>query len=208
VTAEIGAPVVAGLGLGIALASAPGPVQAVLMAESVRGGIGRGLRALAGANLTFGVLLVCLALGLSVAPPSGPVLRGLEVVGGALLVWLAVDGLRSGHEVDTVSAQRRGLHPSARGSLAIVLNPGAWLFLGAVASPLLGSASRAGGRPNAVLAAVALMVGAGVGDVGVVLLGGLGLRRAKGPVVLWIRRGLGAVLAGLGIWLVVEGLIP
>jgi len=208
VIAGIGAPIVAGLGLGVALAGAPGPVQAVLMAESIRGGVARGLRALAGANLTFGLLLVCLALGLSVAPPSGSLLRVLQVVGGSLLVWLAIDGLRYGHDVDPEAAGRRGLHPTARGVLAIVLNPGAWFFLGAVASPLLASAGRTGGRTDAILTAVALWLGAGLGDIGVVLLGGVGLRRVRARVVLWIRRVLGAVLAGLGVWLVVEGIVP
>ena len=88
-------PALAAFGIGVALAGAPGPVQAVLLAESTRGGLSRGLRALAGVHGTFGFLMVSLALGLSVATPSGPVLRGLKVAGGLLLVWLAVDGVRS-----------------------------------------------------------------------------------------------------------------
>ena len=90
-------PALAGLGLGIALAGAPGPVQAVLLSEALRGGTGRGFRAMAGANLTLGVLLVALALGVSVAAPSGTALRLLKVVGGALLVFFGLDGfLRAG----------------------------------------------------------------------------------------------------------------
>jgi threonine/homoserine/homoserine lactone efflux protein len=81
-----------GLGLGVALAGAPGPVQAVLLAEAVRGGLARGFRAMAGANLTFGVLLVALALGLSVAHLSTNVVRMLKIFGGVFLLWLAVDG--------------------------------------------------------------------------------------------------------------------
>jgi threonine/homoserine/homoserine lactone efflux protein len=38
-------PALTALGIGIALAAAPGPVQAVLLAESARGGVARGLRA-------------------------------------------------------------------------------------------------------------------------------------------------------------------
>lgn len=90
------APVMAGLGVGIALASAPGPVQAVLLAESVRGGITRGFRALAGANLMFGSLLVCLAFGLSLAAPRGAALGALQVVGGVFLLWVSAEGFRSG----------------------------------------------------------------------------------------------------------------
>jgi threonine/homoserine/homoserine lactone efflux protein len=167
----------------------------------------RGLRALAGSSSTFAALLLILALGLSVARPSGVVLRVLKVAGGALLLWLAVDGIRSRYDVEAADTQPRGLHPTARGALAILLNPGAWLFMGAVASPLLLSATRDGGRGMAILAAVALVVGTGLGDFGVVLVGGLGLRRVGRRAVLWTQRALALLLAGLGIWLIVQGAI-
>lgn len=60
-TVEGVSPVLTGLGIGVALASAPGPVQAVLLAEAQRGGISRGFRAMAGAILTFGLLLAATA---------------------------------------------------------------------------------------------------------------------------------------------------
>jgi threonine/homoserine/homoserine lactone efflux protein len=249
-------PVVAGLGLGIALAGAPGSVQAVLLAEAVQGGVGRGFRALAGANLTFGVMLMCLVFGLSVAAPSGLVLRGLEVGGGVLLVWLAIEGLRSGGVTSspatasqprpssraltpsqprtpsqplTASQSRtasqpltasraltppqgrtagRRLPPAARGGLAVLLNPGPWLFLGAVASPLFTAATQQGGLPNAVLTALALMLGVGIGDFAVVLLGGVGVRRAGARAERVGQRALAVVLAGVGVWLIVIGARP
>ena len=58
-------PVVGSLGIGLALAGAPGPVQAILLSESVRGGLGRGLRALLGAFATWATLLITVALGVS-----------------------------------------------------------------------------------------------------------------------------------------------
>lgn len=200
-------PVLAGLGLGIALAGAPGPVQAVLVAEAAQGGIARGFRALAGTKLSFGLLLVCLALGLSVTPPSGVVLRVLKIAGGAFLLWLAAEGFRSGHELGRASAGPRSLAPAARGTLAVLLNPGAWLFLGAVASPLLATATRRGGTASALLVAVALVTGTAIGDSAVVLLGGIGVRRAGARVGRWVRRILATVLAGLGVWLIVSGVI-
>jgi threonine/homoserine/homoserine lactone efflux protein len=195
-----------GFGLGVALASAPGPVQAVLLAEAVRGGVLRGLRALAGTALTFATMLLIIALGLSVARPSGAVLGILKLSGGVLLLWLAADALRSRHKVDSAERERGGVHPTVRGILAILLNPGGWLFLAAVASPLFLSAARGGGRGTAVLTALALAFGAALGDFGLVVLGGLGLRRARASVVMWIQRTLAAVLAGLGVWLIVQGL--
>jgi threonine/homoserine/homoserine lactone efflux protein len=205
--AETVSPAAAGLGLGIALASAPGPVQAVLLSESIRGGVARGFRAMAGASVTFGVLLVALALGVSVAAPSGAVLRVLEIAGGALLVVLAVDGFRARSRLEPANGERRELPPVARGSLAVLLNPGAWLFLGTAASSLFAAATQEGGTDAALLAALALLLGLAAGDGAVVLLGGLGVRRAGDRVALWVRRGLAVVLAALGIALIVRGVV-
>jgi hypothetical protein len=51
------------------------------------------------------------------------------------------------------------------------------------------------------------VVGLAVGDGTVVLLGGLGVRRAGERVKRWVRWILATVLAGLGMWLIVGGLI-
>jgi threonine/homoserine/homoserine lactone efflux protein len=198
--------VAAGFGLGVALASAPGPVQAVLLTESVRGGIGRGFQAQLGANVTFAALLVSLALGLSLAAPGGTALRVLKLVGGAFLLVIAADVFRSRYEVGEAGLGQRALSPAARGTLAVVLNPGVWLFLGTAASSLLSTAVHTGGTASAISAAVALSIGLALGDGAVVLFGGIGLRRAGDWVVIWLPRALGAVLAGLGIWLVVGGI--
>jgi threonine/homoserine/homoserine lactone efflux protein len=198
----------AALSLGIALAGAPGPVQAVLLGEAIRGGVARGLRAQAGAIVSFGALLLALALGLSVAEPGEVVVRVLRLAGGALLVWLAWDAFRSRGEPLEASSERRRLPPTARGVLAVILNPGAWLFLAAVASPLLATADQEGGRAGAVLAAAALLAGTALGDLVVVLLGGVGIRRASDNLRRWVRTILAGVLASLGVWLLVQGLVP
>jgi hypothetical protein len=87
------------------------------------GPLGRGLQAVAGVHATFGLLLLALAMGVSIARPHGVVLRALEIAGGALLVWLAYDGVRSEPQSGTGEFRPR-LHPAVRGSLSIVLNPG------------------------------------------------------------------------------------
>lgn len=199
--------VLAAFGIGIALAGAPGPVQAVLVTEAMAGGVGRGFRALAGASLTFGTLLVAAALGWGLATPDPLIVRLLKVAGGLLLVWLAFDAIRSAaYIVATDGDRRRGLPPIVRGSLAVALNPGAWLFTAAVASPLIAAAASDGGTPSALFSAAALLAGAALGDAAIVLLGGLGVRRAGPRAGEWIRRGLAAILGLLGIGLLVGGL--
>ena len=201
------APIAVALGIGIALAAAPGPVQAILLAESIRGGIARGLEALAGVYFTFGLLLVALALELSVTPPTGVALRALKMAGGIFLVWLAIDGVRTKGQSDRAARAggRRAMAPAVRGALAILLNPGGWLFLGVVASPLLATAAQGGGTASALLVALALVVGAALGDFALVMLGGISLSRTSERVARSIRLLLAVILAGLGLWLVMSG---
>jgi threonine/homoserine/homoserine lactone efflux protein len=202
------APVLAGLGLGIALAGAPGPVQAILLAEALRGGIARGFRAMFGANVTLGALLIALALGVSIAVPSDAVLRILKVVGGLFIVLLGVDGFRSADAPALRSDQRRELPPAARGALAVILNPPAWLFLATAATSLMASATQSGGTRTALLAALALLLGVAAGDGTLVLASGLGLRRARPEIGRQLRRGLSVVLVILGVSVIVSGLSP
>ncbi len=197
----------AGFGLGIALAGAPGPVQAILLAEGIRDGVGRAFRAMAGANLTFAVLLLAAALGFSVARPSGVVLQLLKVAGGVFLAWMAVDGFQSAQQRSERSGPRRTLPPAARGLLAVVLNPGGWIFLATVATSVFATAEQLSGHSGPVLAALALITGIAVGDGAVVLFGGVGLRRANAGLAAWVQRGLAVVLAALAVGLLVSGVM-
>jgi threonine/homoserine/homoserine lactone efflux protein len=200
--------ILAGLGLGIALAGAPGPVQAILMAESLRGGVGRGFRAMAGATLTFGALLLALALGVSIAVPSEPLLRVLKIIGGVFIIFLGVDGFRSaGAPVRPNSERNVELPPAARGALAVLLNPPAWLFLATAASSLMVSATQTGGTQAAILAAMALLSGVAAGDGTLVLVSGLGLRRARADIGRNLRRALSIVLVVLGASVLISALM-
>jgi threonine/homoserine/homoserine lactone efflux protein len=154
------------------------------------------------------VILIALALGVSLAPPGGAVLRVLEVAGGVFLLWLAWDGFRSQDASTAEAGERRQLPPAVRGVIAVVLNPGAWLFLGTAASSLFVAASQQGGTAGAMLAALALLTGVVLSDGGVVLLGGLGVPRAGERFERYIRRGLAILLAALGVWLLIRAVIP
>jgi threonine/homoserine/homoserine lactone efflux protein len=199
-------PVLAGFGVGIALGGAPGPVQAVLLNEASRG-LGRGFRAMAGANITFGLLLAAAAAGFSALAPTGFWIRLLDVAGGLLLLSLAADGLRTTLRAETRSPGDRFAVPAfLRGATVVLLNPGGWLFLATVGASLFAAATVAGGRLLAVASAVAITGGLALGDATVVTLGGLGLARAQRGTRAWIQRGLAVLLAALGIWLVVRGI--
>ena len=94
---------------------------------------------------------------------------------------------------------RGGLPPVARGSLSVLLNPGAWLFLPVIALPLMAVARDANGMAGAFLVAGGLMAGAALGDLAIVVIVGTGLRRAGSGAGRWVRRGLAVVLGLLGL---------
>jgi threonine/homoserine/homoserine lactone efflux protein len=180
-------------------------VQAILLTESVRGGFGRGLRAMLGAAATWATLLIVTALGVSLFAPEGLTFRLLQLAGGILLIFLGVDGFRAAPT--TTTEARGGLPPMLRGSLAVALNPGAYLFLAAVAAPLFNGAADSGGTALALTAAIALIIGTAAGDLAVVVLGAFGMRRVGDDRALFVRRALAVLLGLLGVWLIVSALL-
>lgn len=202
VVGQVAAPVFASFGIGLALGGVPGPVQALLLAESSRA-VSRGIRAMAGANLTFGLLLVASAVGLSRVALTGTPTRLLGLAGGLMLLWLGAEGIRTsvyvGKDGDVAATS---MSPAVRGASVVILNPGGWLFLATVAASLFATARVVGGLPLAVAAALAMLGGLMVGDGCVVAFGGLGVRRLPLSVQVWIRRALSFLLALQGAWLI------
>ncbi|MFL5798530.1 MAG: LysE family transporter [Actinomycetota bacterium] len=214
-----------GFGLGIALGVSPGPVQILLLTEAARGGLRRGFRAMAGANGAFLAMLVLLAAGVSVVSPSGISVRILEVAGGTLLLVVAADAARDvvrGEDVrqaraaaerarsGAASAGRRSraavvAHPATRGVLAVLLNPGAWLFLATTASALVANARAQDGGVAPFVTVIALTAGVSVMDGITVIVGGGGSLLA-GRAARWIRLALTVVLAAIGVLFVIRGI--
>jgi threonine/homoserine/homoserine lactone efflux protein len=201
---DLGHPAAA-FGLGIALGTSPGPVQLLLFSESSRGGVGRGLRAMAGANGTFGAMLLLLALGLSSLEPGPGFLRIVRVIGGSFLVFLAVDALRESRTAEVNETERAARHPTVRGVIAVVVNPGAYVFLATTATALLADATDDGGRAIALLTALALLAGVSLMDSAMVVLGA-GAHRVSERSLRILGDALALGLGALGVWLVVRGI--
>jgi len=192
--------------LGIALGTSPGPVQLLLFSEASRGGVGRGLRAMAGANGTFGVMLLLLAAGLSSLEPGPTFLRTVRVIGGAFLVFLAIDALRENQRPTITEEPRPGLHPSLRGVVAVLLNPGVYVFLATTGAAVAASAADAGGRSLALATMLALLVGVSLMDSAMVVLGA-GAHRVGERFLRVLGDVLAVALGALGVWLVVRGVL-
>jgi threonine/homoserine/homoserine lactone efflux protein len=201
---DLGHPAAA-FGLGIALGTSPGPVQLLLFSESSRGGVGRGLRAMAGANGTFGAMLLLLALGLSSLEPGPGFLRIVRVIGGSFLVFLAVDAIRENRRPVRAGGERPGPHPTVRGVTAVIVNPGAYVFLATTGTAVLADATDEGGRSIALLTALALLAGVSLMDSAMVVLGA-GAHRVSERLLRILGDALALGLGALGVWLVIRGI--
>jgi threonine/homoserine/homoserine lactone efflux protein len=195
----------AAFGLGVALGASPGPVQLLLFSEASRGGAGRGLRAMAGANATFGAMLLLLAAGLSSVEPGEAFLRVVKVAGGAFLVILAVDALRESHRSSAAEPTRSVVHPTVRGVVAVLLNPGVYVFLATTGVAVVASAVDGGGRGLALATVLALLVGVSLTDSAMVLIGA-GAHRVSERFLRILSDVLATGLGALGVWLVVQGI--
>jgi len=195
---------IAAFGIGVALGTSPGPVQLLLFSEASRGGVTRGLRAMAGANATFGVMLALLAAGLSSVEPGDAFLSAVRVIGGAFLVFLAVDAIRENRRPRKLDGPRRELHPAFRGVVAVILNPGVYVFLATTGAAVAANAAHDGGIALALVTAGALMAGVSLMDTGMVLLGS-GAHRVGERSLRILGNVLAVALGALGGWLIVQG---
>jgi threonine/homoserine/homoserine lactone efflux protein len=195
----------AAFGLGVALGTSPGPVQLLLFSEASRGGVRRGLLTMAGANGTFGLMMLLLAAGLASLDPGESFLRVVQVVGGAFLVFLAIDAIRENRRPTATDAERPGLHPSMRGAVAVLLNPGVYVFLATTGAAIVAGAIEEGGRPQAFAAVLALLAGVSLMDFAMVLLG-TGAHRVSDRALRILGDALALGLGALGVLLILRGL--
>jgi len=185
-----------GVTLGFSAAASPGPFQAFLFSRASRVGVRRALPLALAPLVSDGPVVAVILLALTRMPQG--FLRGLEVAGGALLLWLAWGSLR----LSAASPAGSGVPAeSAGGSFlrAAVVNaagPGPWIFWSTVCGPILVEGWRAApARGLAFLAGFYLLLVGG----NAALVAAFGLAGRIGPRTA---RGLGlasaALMAGMG----------
>jgi threonine/homoserine/homoserine lactone efflux protein len=151
-------------------------------------------------------MLVLLAAGLSSIEPGDAFLSAISVFGGVFLVFLAIDALRENRRRRQIQAAPGGLHPAVRGIVAVLLNPGAYVFLATTGTAVVADAEQDGGRGLAFLTVAALLAGVSLMDSGMVLLG-TGARKVSERALRVLGDVLALALGTLGVWLIVQGFV-
>jgi threonine/homoserine/homoserine lactone efflux protein len=193
-----------GILLGLAAGFAPGPLMALVLAQSVRFGTREGLKVAAAPLITdvpiviLATLLVAAAAGVAVG-----LLGAISLAGAVVVARLGVESLRT-TEV-AAGASDEAPRSWARGAAVNALSPHPYLFWITVGAPVLLRAWE-----ESVLAAIAFLVGFYACLVGAKVLlaavGGASGGRLRGGAYRWVMAALGVLLLVFAARLAWEGL--
>jgi threonine/homoserine/homoserine lactone efflux protein len=191
--------------LGLSAGLSPGPLLALVIAQTLRHGPREGALVAAAPLVTDLPIILLSVLALARAEGHAPLLGAVSLAGSAYLLHMAYDTFRAGPPGD--GAEGDGARPRSllKGALTNALSPHPWLFWLTVGAPAILSARAAG------VAAPLLFVGAFtaclVGSkVAVALLVARSARWLRGAAYAWILRSLGALLLLFALFLAVDGL--
>lgn len=182
---------VAGLVLGLSAGFAPGPILALVIGETLSGGLKDGLKVAASPLITDGPIIIAGTLLLAGLGSGDAVLGIVSLIGGAYLVKLGLESFKA-------PANGGGEHSSdalKKAVLANFLNPHPYLFWLTVGSPLL-----IAGLEKGVLAPAAFLAGFYVCLVG--SKAGIAVAAARSRAFLQ-GKGYRLVLGALGVALIV-----
>ena len=194
----------AGIVLGLAAGFSPGPLMALVLAQSIRYGTLEGLK-IAAAPLITDVPIVVLAtiLVAAAAGTASWVLGVISLAGAAFVAFLGVGSLRT----TGIEAGRPGEAPRSwsRGAIVNALSPHPYVFWVTVGAPTLILASDQGGP--AVVAFLAGFYACLIGAKCVLaIVAGRSSQRLRGGAYRGVMLVLGVLLLLFAALLAVEGL--
>ncbi|MGE5672537.1 MAG: LysE family translocator [Mycobacterium leprae] len=194
--------VVNGIVLGLAAGLTPGPLMALILTESLRGGWPAGFR-VALAPLVTDSALLSLALVVAAPLPHWGI-SAISVIGGGIIMWMAFGAMRA--EVPVLAVTEGAERGSfMRGITTNLLNPYAFIFWLTAGTSILKEAFRAfhwGGPALFLVPFFIVMIGVNL----VVAYGvGRGRKFLQGAAYRWALRAAGILLLFMGAWRVWKG---
>ena len=192
-----------GLLLGLSAGISPGPLLTLVIAETLRYGLGAGIRVAITPFITDLPIILLTLIILSRLANYEWLLGVISLVGGIVLLIMGFDCLMARGVVTAGEAARS--NSLIKGILANLLNPHPYLFWFSVGAPLM---TQALGQNAAAL--IGFIVGFYLFLVGSkVILAVMVARSAaflSGRIYLYVMRFLGAMLGLLAVFLFYDGL--
>jgi threonine/homoserine/homoserine lactone efflux protein len=190
-----------GTALGLSAGISPGPLLALVIAQTLAYSVREGVK-VAAAPLLSDLPIVLAALALTGLLASRPFLLGLLTLGGAgYLAWCGIASLRFDPRAQTQDQARP--RSVQKGVLVNFLNPSPYLFWGGVGAPLLTRCWTEGAAT-----ALAFLAGFYVCLVGskvlVAWLTGRAGPVVGGPAYALVMRGLGLALLAYAGWFALD----
>jgi threonine/homoserine/homoserine lactone efflux protein len=192
----------AGLVFGLSAGFSPGPLLALVIAQSVQHGIREGLKVAAAPLITDVPIVLAVTLLLTRLPQTDAVLGVIALAGGLFVLYLAYESWR----VKPLAAGAPANAPQSlrRGALVNFFSPHPYLFWLTVGSPTMLRAWR-----ESPPAAVAFVLGFYICLVGSKLVVALAAGRARGWLAgrpyVYLMRGLALLLLIFAILLFRDG---
>lgn len=130
--------ITAGIILGLSAGFAPGPLLTLVISETLRHGIGSGIR-VAFAPLITDIPIIALTILLSVALGDAKMIIGLiSLAGGSFVLWMGLSSLRM--KQSTLEQAQEPPRSLTKGIVTNALSPHPYLFWISVGIPILNNA--------------------------------------------------------------------
>jgi threonine/homoserine/homoserine lactone efflux protein len=128
-------PLLFAVSVGFVSGVSPGPLMTLVMTSTLERGFRAGLLTSLAPLLTDAPIVILSLLVLRELPES--FLAGITVAGGAFIVWVGVQTMRSSQPTTAGESEAPARRDLLRGAVVNLLNPHPWLFWTTVGAPLL-----------------------------------------------------------------------
>jgi threonine/homoserine/homoserine lactone efflux protein len=193
-----------GIALGFAAGISPGPLLGLVIARSLRSGWRAGV-VVSFAPLFSDTPVVALAL-LVLSRLSAAALPVLSIAGGAFVIWLGIDTVRSAPHGAKIGDAPPPAHALRQAVATNLLNPHPYIFWGTVGAAVLARTSAGVGVPGVaafLLGFYVLLVGS---KIALALIVGASRGWLSGRGYTLVVTCSGLLLVGLGIVLAAQGI--
>ena len=193
----------AGTLLGLASGFSPGPLQVLVLSETIRHGLRSGIKVCVAPLITDIPIIIFSLLVLNKLAHFKTILGGVSILGGLFILYLGYDSIKTkGLELNLAPA---GFNSFKKGVITNALNPHPYIFYMTVGAPIIFKAI------NQNFLSALLFIGSFlIFLVGAKVILAVVVERSraflKGPVYIWIMRILGAFLLFFSIMLFRDGL--